>query len=152
MKNPHYRKSISKTESTSNIEDSYQVFLDTIITQSYLIGLYSEEWALCITKTEQKGFVVWNRKKLASALRKGEWLNYKIQKISLKLFIEDIIPYLKEQKYIIALNLSVDGRNIEITPEKLLLDLKSALYKIYSNRPDLYEKLDLPLPRNIRIH
>lgn len=152
MKNPHYRKSISKNESTSNIEDSYQFFLDTIITQSYLIGLYSEEWALCITQKGQKGFVVWSHKNLASALIKGEWLNYKIQKISLKLFIKEIIPHLKEQKYIIALNLSADGKNMEITPEKLLLDLKSALYKIYSSRPDLYEKLDLPLPRSIRIH
>ena len=152
MKNPYYRKPKSTAQSDISIQDNYLNFLDTIITQGYVFGLYNEGWALCATHTGQQSFAIWSHKNLASMLMHGDWANYKIQKVTLKLFLEKIIPYLKEAKYILSLNLSPEGRNIQVNPEKMLLYLKSTLYKLYISRPDLYEKLDLPLPRNIRIH
>ncbi|MDY6456603.1 DUF2750 domain-containing protein [Acinetobacter faecalis] len=152
MKNPYYRKPKSTAQSDISIQDNYLNFLDTVITQGYIFGLYNEGWALCATHTGQQSLAIWSHKNLASMLMHGDWANYKIQKVTLKLFLEKIIPYLKEVKYILSLNLSPEGRNIQVNPEKMLLDLKSTLYELYISRPDLYEKLALPLPRNIRIH
>ena len=152
MKNPHYRKPKSTAQSDISIQDNYLNFLDTIITQGYVFGLYNERWALCATYTGQQSLAIWSHKNLASMLMRDDWANYKIQKVTLKLFLEKIIPYLNEVKYILSLNLSSEGQNIQVNPEKMLLDLKSTLYKLYISRPDLYEKLDLPLPRNIRLH
>lgn len=152
MKKPYYRNSTPQNLSNFSIKDHYQTFLDTIIAQGFLIGLYHEGWALCATHTGQQSLAVWSHQNLANLLIKGDWANYQSQKISLNIFIKKIIPYLKEAEYILSLNLSPEGQNIQLSPEKMLLDLKSILYKLYTNRPDLYEKLELPLPRNIRIH
>ncbi|MFC6052848.1 DUF2750 domain-containing protein [Acinetobacter portensis] len=113
---------------------------------------YIANSGLCVMHIGQQSLAIWSHKNLASLLIKGDWVNYKIQKVSLSIFIEKIIPYLKEAKYILSLNLSPEGQNIQLSPEKMLLDLESILYKLHTNRPDLYEKLELPLPRIIRIH
>lgn len=152
MKNPYYRKPNSEIQSDLSIQDIYYNFLNTMLTQGYVVSLYNEGWALCATHTGQQGFPIWSHRNLASLLIKGEWIDYKIQEITLKLFLEQVIPYLKTEKYIISLNLTPEGQNIRLNPEKMLLDLKAILYKIYSDKPDVYAKLNLPAPRKIRIH
>ena len=152
MKNPYYRKPNSKTKPELTVLDLYTNFLDTMIKKGYVIGLYNEGWALCATHTGQQGFSIWSHKNLATLLIKGDWENFKTQKITLKMFLEQVIPHLKAEKYILSLNLTPEGQNLQLNPEKMLLDLKTCLYALYTSKPDAYAKLDLPVPRKIRIH
>lgn len=72
----------------------------------------------------QQSLVVSSHQNLANLLINDDWVNYKIQKVSLSIFIEKIIPYLKEAKYILSLNLSPDGQNIQLSPEKNVVRFK----------------------------
>ena len=77
---------------------------------------------------------------------------YEIQNINLKDFIEKVIPFLREQNTAVSLDLTPEGQNILVAPEKLLLDLKNYLYQVYLQKPEIFKKMEIPLPRNIRLH
>ena len=50
------------------------------------------------------------------------------------------------------MDLTPEGQNVLVAPEKLLLDLKKYLYQIYMQKPELFKDTKLPLPRNIRLN
>jgi len=50
------------------------------------------------------------------------------------------------------LDLTPEGQNILVAPEKLLLDLKNYLYQVYMQKPELFQDMKLPLPRHIRLN
>ena len=80
------------------------------------------------------------------------WANYEVQEVPLMAFIEKMIPFLKENNTILSLDLTPDGNNLLVTPDSLLLDIKNFLYQVYLQRPDVFAELNLPLPRDIRLH
>ncbi len=50
------------------------------------------------------------------------------------------------------MDLTPEGQNVLVAPEKLLLDIKNYLYQIYVQKPELFKDEKLPLPRNIRLN
>ncbi|ENW95417.1 DUF2750 domain-containing protein [Acinetobacter sp. NIPH 298] len=155
MRNPYQRKAASKSQtitSNSSSKDAYRQFIQNIILQRQVIALYHDGWALCSTPSGQHALSVWQNKGLAKLLIKDNWAQYSIQEVSLKDFIEKMIPFLKENNTILSLDLTPEGNNLLVTPDTLLLDIKNFLYQIYLQRPDIFEELNLPLPRDIRIH
>ena len=95
---------------------------------------------------------MWQHKSLAKLLIKDNWQNYQIQEISLKDFVEKVIPFLRQEKTCISMDLTPEGQNVLVAPEKLLIDLKKYLYQIYVQKPELFKDTKLPLPRNIRLN
>lgn len=155
MRNPYQRKAASKSQTTtsnSSSKDAYRQFIQNIILQRQVIALYHDGWALCSTPSGQHALSVWQNKGLAKLLIKDNWAQYSIQEVSLKDFIEKMIPFLKENNTILSLDLTPEGNNLLVTSDTLLLDIKNFLYQIYLQRPDIFEELNLPLPRDIRIH
>ncbi len=153
MRNPYQRKAASQNQTAHhNPQDIYKQFIEMIVAQGGLIALYKEGWALCATPTGQKAFAVWKNKNLAKLLIKDNWANYEIQNINLKDFIEKVIPFLREQNTAVSLDLTPEGQNILVAPEKLLLDLKNYLYQVYVQKPEIFKEMEIPLPRNIRLH
>lgn len=155
MRNPYQRKAASKSQTTisnSSSKDAYRQFIQNIILQREVIALYHDGWALCSTPSGQHALSVWQNKGLAKLLIKDNWAQYNIQEVSLKDFIEKMIPFLKENNTILSLDLTPEGNNLLVTPDTLLLDIKNFLYQIYLQHPDIFEELKLPLPRDIRIH
>ena len=153
MRNPYQRKAASKTQNTPfNPQDIYKQFIEHLVGQGNLIALYQDGWALCATPTGQKAFAVWRNKSLAKLLIKDNWANYEIQEISLKDFVEKVIPFLRQENTALSLDLTPEGQNILVAPEKMLLDLKNYLYQIYTQRPEVFKEMDFPLPRNIRLN
>ena len=67
-------------------------------------------------------------------------------------FIEKMIPFLKENNTILSLDLTPEGNNLLVSPDSLLLDIKNFLYQLYLQRPEVFAELQLPLPRDIRLH
>jgi hypothetical protein len=152
MRNPYQRKVASRSTSVLNPQETYDKFIETVIAQGFVVGLFNEGWALCVTPTGQKAFAVWHQKSLAKLLIRDTWENYKVEEISLKNFIEKVIPYLKTDDTAISINLGPEGQNVLVAPKKIILDLKTSLYQLYLDRPDIYQALNIPLPRNIRLN
>jgi len=153
MRNPYQRRAAAKTPITNfNPQNAYKQFLEALVAQGGLTALYQDGWALCATPTGQKAFAVWKNRSLAKLLIKDNWENYQPEEISLKDFIEKVIPFLREQNTAVSLDLTPEGQNIPVTPEKLLLDLKKYLYQVYAQKPEIFQNRDIPQPRSIRIN
>ena len=153
MRNQYQRKAASKNQNKSyNAQDIYKQFIETIVAQGSISALFDDGWALCATPTGQRAFAVWQHKSLAKLLIKDNWQNYQIQEISLKDFVEKVIPFLRQEKTCISMDLTPEGQNVLVAPEKLLIDLKKYLYHIYVQKPELFKDTKLPLPRNIRLN
>ena len=75
-----------------------------------------------------------------------------IGKAIAKWWREKVIPFLREQNTAVSLDLTPEGQNILVAPEKLLLDLKNYLYQVYVQKPEIFKEMEIPLPRNIRLH
>ncbi len=155
MKNPYQRKAASKSQNTisnSPPKQLYRQFIENIIVQRHVVALYHEGWALCATPTGQHAMSIWQNKGMAKLMIKDNWVNYEVQEVPLMAFIEKMIPFLKENNTILSLDLTPEGNNLLVTPDSLLLDIKNFLYQVYLQRPDVFAELNLPLPRDIRLH
>ena len=153
MRNPYQRKAAAKNQNTSyDPLQVYKQFIETIVAQGYIYALYQDGWALCATPTGQKAFATWQNKGLAKLLIKDNWEKYEIQEISFKDFIEKVIPFLREENTALSLDLTPEGQNILVAPEKMLLDIKNYLYQIYVQKPEIFKSGNIPLPRQIRLH
>ena len=153
MRNPYQRRAAAKTQITNfNSQNAYKQFLEALVAQGGLTALYQDGWALCATPTGQKALAVWKNRSLAKLLIKDNWENYQPEEISLKDFIEKVIPFLREQNTAVSLDLTPEGQNILVAPEKLLLDLKKYLYQVYVQKPEIFQNRDIPQPRSIRIN
>jgi len=153
MRNPYQRKAASKNLNTTyNAQDIYKQFIETIVAQGSVSALYDDGWALCATPTGQRAFAVWQHKSLAKLLIKDNWEHYQIQDISLKDFVEKVIPFLRQEKTSVSMDLTPEGQNVLVAPEKLLLDIKNYLYQIYLQKPELFKDTKLPMPRSIRLN
>ena len=153
MRNPYQRRAAAKTQIKNfNPQNAYKQFLEALVAQGGLTALYQDGWALCATPTGQKAFAVWKNRSLAKLLIKDNWENYQPEEISLKDFIEKVIPFLREQHTALSLDLTPEGQNILVAPEKLLLDLKKYLYQVYAQKPEIFQNRDIPQPRSIRIN
>ncbi|MCD0188499.1 DUF2750 domain-containing protein [Acinetobacter sp. PW68] len=153
MRNPYQRKAASKqAPQIYNVQDIYKQFIETIVSQGNVFALYEDGWALCATPTGQRAFAIWQNKSLAKLLIKDNWANYQVEEISLKDFIEKVIPFLRQEATNVSMNLSPEGQNVLVAPEKLLLDLKNYLYQVYIQKPEFFKEMQIPLPRSIRLN
>ena len=152
MRNPYQRHSLGQSHSSLSPKDLYKQFIETMLMQKHVIGLYDEGWALCSTPTGQQAFAMWQSKNLAQLLQKGSWQNYQIQEISLSTLVQKLIPYLREQRTLFSLNLTPEGQNLLVKPENLLADIKRCLYQLYMQKPEAFADLQLALPRSIRLN
>ena len=153
MKNPYQRKAAAKSTSNSyNPQELYKQFVESMVTSAGVIALYQDGWALCATPTGQKAFAIWRNTSLAKLVIKDNWANYEPQFIGLKDFVEKVIPFLRQEHTTLSLDLTPEGQNILVAPEKLLIDLKSYLYQLYIQKPEIFSNGVLPLPRHIRLN
>ncbi|ANF82320.1 hypothetical protein A3K93_09000 [Acinetobacter sp. NCu2D-2] len=153
MRNPYQRKAASKTQNSAyDPLQVYKSFIETIVAQASIYALYQDGWALCATPTGQKAFATWQSKGLAKLLIKDNWEKYEVQEITLKDFVEKVIPFLRQENTTLSLDLTPEGQNILVAPEKFLLDIKNYLYQIYVQKPELFKNAAIPLPRQIRLN
>ncbi|WP_130802329.1 DUF2750 domain-containing protein [Acinetobacter ihumii] len=152
MRNPYHRHSLTQSSAALNPKDLYKQFIETIVLQKHVIGLYDDGWALCSTPSGQQACAVWHSKNLAKLLQKGSWQAYQVEEISLLTLVQNLIPYLREQNTLLSLNLTPEGQNLLIKPESFLADIKKFLYQLYLQKPEAFADLQLPLPRSIRLN
>ena len=78
-------------------------FVDTIIAQEQLFGLFDENlgWANCHAhdnKDAQAVYLFWSDKKLAEKLKNEEWANYKVEPILLTVFLDSWLDGMQSQQ------------------------------------------------------
>ena len=154
MRNPYQRKAASSTQKNSvQTLDQYKHFVEMVVSQTKVFVLYDDGWALCASPTGQQSLAVWQSKNLAQLLIKDNWSRYAVQEVELIVFIEQMIPFIKQNNTAISINLTPEGRNILVSTNKFLLDIKNYLYQMYTTQPELFQNNKrLPLPRKIRLH
>lgn len=153
MRNPYQRKSsTSIANSIIPPQQQYKIFIETIVNQTKVYGLYHDGWALCSTPSGQQTLPMWQSRGLAQLVIRDKWASYQIEEVSIVQFVEHIIPYIRQQKTHLSLNLGPDGQNVLVSGRQFLIDLKAYLYQLSIKQPKLFESEQLPLPRKIRIH
>lgn len=153
MRNPYQRKAASKNATVAQSpQDIYKKFIESMVIQAGVVALYQEGWALCATPTGQRAFAIWHHVSLAKLLIKDNWENYQPQFIHISDFVAKVIPFLRQEQTALSLDLTPEGQNILIAPEKFLADLKKYLYEVYVQKPELFAEGKLPLPRSIRLN
>ena len=153
MRNPYQRKSTtSVANSIVPPKEQYIQFLETIVAQEKVYGLYNDGWALCATPSGQQTLAVWQNKNLAQLLIRDKWADYAIEEVSLVDFVEKVIPYIRQQNTHLSLNLMPEGQNVLVSGRQMLIDLKGYLYNLYLKEPMRFQTGRLPLPRKIRLH
>ena len=153
MRNPYQRKSATSVAHTIvPPKEQYIQFLETVVAQEKLYGLYNEGWALCATPSGQQTLAVWQNKNLAQLLIRDKWAGYAIEEVSVQEFVENVIPYIRQHNTHLSLNLMPEGQNVLVSGRQFLVDLKSCLYQLYIQEPSRFNSGNLPLPRKIRLH
>lgn len=153
MRNPYQRKSNSSISNTIlPPKEQYIQFIESIVTQAKVYGLYNEGWALCSTPSGQQTLAVWQNKNLAQLLIRDKWADYAIEEVPLDQFVEKMIPYIRQHNTQLSINLMPEGQNVLVSGRQLLVDLKAYLYDLYLKEPARFQAQALPLPRKIRLH
>lgn len=153
MRNPYQRKSnTSIANAIIPPQQQYKTFIETIVTQTKVYGLYDEGWALCSTPSGQQTLPVWQSRGLAQLVIRDKWATYQVEEVSVLQFVEHIIPYIRQHNTHLSLNLGPEGQNVLVSGRQFLIDLKAYLYPLSIKQPKLFEGEQLPLPRKIRIH
>ncbi len=154
MRNPYQRKAASKqAPQIYNVQDIYKQFIETIVSQGHVFALLLKMVGrFVLPLTGQRAFAIWQSKGLAKLLIKDNSANYRVEEISLKDFVEKVIPFLRQEATNVSLDLTPEGQNILVAPEKLLLDLKNYLYQVYIQKPEFFKEMQIPLPRSIRLN
>ena len=153
MRNPYQRKAAVKSQNTIvSAQDLYKKFIETVVAQGYIVSLQHEGWALCSTPTGQKTLAIWQSKNLAKLLIREHWAGYQVEEVSIRTFVEKFIPFLKQNDTHIYLDMTPEGQNVLVKPDRMLIDLKQHLYDVYLKNPTQFKAMDLPAPRSIRLH
>ena len=153
MRNPYQRKSNTSISNTIlPPREQYKQFIESVVNQAKVFGLYSDGWALCSTPTGQQTLAVWQNKKLAQLLIRDKWAEYEIEEVALNQFVEKMIPYIRQNNTHLSINLTPEGQNVLVSGRQFLIDLKSYLYELYIKEPMRFQEQPLPLPRKIRLH
>ena len=146
---------VSNTSISNTIlppKEQYTQFIESIVSQAKVYGLYNDGWALCSTPSGQQTLAVWQNKNLAQLLIRDKWADYAIEEVPLNQFVENMVPYIRQQNTHLSINLMPEGQNVLVSGRQFLVDLKAYLYELYIKEPKRFEDQPLPLPRKIRLH
>ena len=109
----------------------YSYFIKKIVSERQVWGLYQDGWAVSGTIDGKMALPLWPEAKYARLCKSNMWAKHDVTAMSLKIFIEELIPLLIEQKASASVFLTPDWKSILITPERLLEDIKSYLYSCF---------------------
>ena len=111
----------------------YAYFIRKIVSERQVWGLYADGWAVSGTVDGQMALPLWPDAKYAQLCKNKLWAKHEVTAMSLKTFVEQLIPLMIEQKAIASVFLTPDWKSILITPERLLEDIKSYLYACFQD-------------------
>lgn len=107
-----------------------EMFVEQISKQQQLFGLFDENqgWANCHAhdnKDAQAVYLFWSEPALAKKLQNEEWANYKVQAITLEVFLESWLDGMQKQQVFAGVNWDENLCGLEIEA----MVLKNALFE-----------------------
>lgn len=104
---------------------AYQQFIQESIQCGCLWGLQSEDgWALCPSEKHENANVMpfWSQPELAEVHCADEWEDYQVVPISLEEFLDDWLPGMHEDVFMVGVNWNSEMEGDEVEPLDLLSD------------------------------
>jgi hypothetical protein len=98
---------------------SAETFVEQITEQEQLFGLFDENqgWANCHAhdnKDAQAVYLFWSQPALAAKLQNAEWADYKVEPISLAVFLESWLDGMQKQQVFAGVNWDENLYGLEI--------------------------------------
>ena len=109
--------------------ESYQQFIQESIHCGCLWGLEGPEgWALCPSEKYAATDVMpfWSQPELAQLHCQDEWQNYQVVPVALEEFIDEWLPGMHDDVYLVGINWDEDMAGEEVEPLDLLADFDQA--------------------------
>lgn len=115
---------------SKNTEDNLDRFIVEAIATGCVWGLEGPEgWALCPSEKYKETEVIpfWSQPEFAQELCDGEWSAYKPVALSLDEFLEEWLPGMHEDVFLVGVNWDSDLEGVELEPLDLIEEIESEL-------------------------
>ena len=115
---------------SDNIEENLDRFVLEAIETGCVWGLEGPDgWALCPSEKYKDTDVMpfWSQPEFAQALCEGEWSVYKPVPVALSELLEDWLPGMHDDVFLVGINWTEDLEGTEIEPLDLISDIESEL-------------------------
>lgn len=154
MRNPYNSRRTTSNQAI-NLDsslDRYKKFITSIVTNQQVWGLYTDGWAIGATSQGRNVLPLWSEKSYAQFCKTDSWLEYEATSMTLEDFIFKLLPFVAKHNYLLSLMMTPDGKSVFMEPQKLLTDIKTFLYDVYTKQPEFFTaNPGVPLPRKIRL-
>ena len=111
-------------------EENLDRFVVEAIATGCVWGLEGPDgWALCPSEKYENTDVMpfWSQPEFAQALCEGEWSGYKPAPIALDEFLEDWLPGMHDDVYLVGINWNEDLEGAEMEPLDLIEEIEAEL-------------------------
>lgn len=114
----------------NDFEENYARFIVEAIDCGCIWGLEGPEgWALCPSEKYDKTDVMpfWSQPEFAEQHRQDEWKDYQVIPVSLEEFLEEWLPGMHDDVFLVGANWTSDLEGLEVEPLDLLKDIEDEL-------------------------
>jgi hypothetical protein len=110
---------------TADLEANYERFVSRVRSSETLWGLrHKEGWAICPSNERDCDlYVFWSEEAYARQHCKDEWSGYEPASITLQSFLDNWIPGMEGDGFLVGVQFNSDLAGLEVEPSKLALDL-----------------------------
>lgn len=111
---------------TADLKANYERFVRRVRSTGTLWGLRDHEgWAICPSNEQECDlYVFWSDEAYARQHCKDEWSSYEPVSITLDSFLENWIPGMERDGFLIGVQFNSDLAGLEVNPSSLAIDLR----------------------------
>jgi len=117
-------------ELNDDLDANYNQFLTDAVDTGCVWGLEGPDgWALCDSESYPDAQVMpfWSQPEFAELHCVDEWRIYKVVAVSTEEFLDDWLPGMHDDQFLVGINWNADLAGMEVEPLDLLEDFESAL-------------------------
>ena len=118
------------TALTDDFEENLLRFMAEAIDHGCIWGLEGPDgWAICASEKYETTDVMpfWSQPEFAQAHCKDEWEGYQVVPVSLEEFLDDWLPGMHEDVFLVGPNWTEDLEGLEVEPLDLLKEFEDEL-------------------------
>lgn len=115
---------------STDTEENHARFIAEALDTGCVWGLQHEDgWALSASEKYESTEVMpfWSQPEFAEAHRRDEWSAYQVVPVSLEEFLEDWLPGMHEDVFLVGVNWDAGMEGLEVEPLDLLQEIEQEL-------------------------
>ncbi|MCJ8146268.1 DUF2750 domain-containing protein [Acinetobacter sp. A3.8] len=122
MRNPYTRRGTSSESPNLDQDQQYQDFLNAIQQGEVVWSIAKNYWTLHQNDQGKKAMLIWNNKADAQRNCLLFWQDSEPKRITRDMLFDEILPYLEQQHYLVAINRNAKAECIFVAPERIRQD------------------------------